>query len=73
MNQLLDKKDPGTFTRRFLTHFLRGYLRETTLDPVWRNEFERVDTAPLKGKERDVVVLGYSASSRNPDRAGTDS
>jgi len=45
----------------------------STLDPVWRNEFERVDTAPLKGKERDVVVLGYSASSRNPDRAGTDS
>jgi Ser/Thr protein kinase RdoA (MazF antagonist) len=45
--------DPQAFTRQFMTHFLRGYLREYPFDSVWLHEIPHF----LKLREIDLYAI----------------
>jgi Ser/Thr protein kinase RdoA (MazF antagonist) len=50
---VMGKDDISTFTREFMSHFLRGYARENTLDPEWLGEIP----AFLKHREIDMYAV----------------
>lgn len=50
---VMDADDWSAFTREFMTHFLRGYCRAHSLDPVWLKEIPRF----LKLRELELYAV----------------
>lgn len=50
---VMDADDWGAFTREFMTHFLRGYRRVYSLDPIWLKEIPHF----LKLRELELYAV----------------